>query len=88
MPTASIAYRQGMVTIDQIRAARGLLDWSQTTLAQAANIPLSAVKSLERGRDVRHSTFAAIEQALSAAGILFQEPGDTRDGGYGLRFRK
>jgi predicted transcriptional regulator len=60
-----------MVEVDQIRAARGLLGWSQTKLAEAAHIPVSAVKSLEGGKEVRLSTFKAVEQALSAAGVLF-----------------
>jgi hypothetical protein len=48
---------------------------------------LSAVKAIEGGKDVRVSIAAAIERALIDAGLLFLEPGDTRDGGRGLRFR-
>jgi ribosome-binding protein aMBF1 (putative translation factor) len=37
-----------MISIEQIRAARGLLGWSQTELAEAANRSLVTIKRLER----------------------------------------
>ena len=83
-----IVYDKRMVRIEQIRAARGLLNWNQTKLANEANVSLSSVKSLEGGRNVRMSVLIAVEQALISAGILFLDPGDTRDGSYGLRLRR
>jgi transcriptional regulator with XRE-family HTH domain len=47
-----------MVTVEQLRAARGLLGWSQSELAARANLSLPTVKRLEAGfgpRGVRRS---------------------------------
>lgn len=88
IPTELIDYDNRMVRIEQIRAARGLLNWNQTRLANEANVSLSSVKSLESGRDVRASVLIAVERALIDAGVLFLDPGDTRSGGYGLRLRQ
>jgi transcriptional regulator with XRE-family HTH domain len=77
-----------MITARQIRAARGLLDWTQAQLAGAAGLSEVAVKNLERGRtDPRASTLAAIQQAFDRAGVVFLDPGDTRNGGSGVRFK-
>ena len=40
-----------MISIEQIRAARGLLGWSQTHLAEAAGRSLPTIKRLEREHD-------------------------------------
>lgn len=85
---ASDDYNQRMVDLKQVRAARGLLGWNQTRLAKEASVPLSAVKALELGKDVRISVLTAVERALTAAGILFLDDGDTRSGGRGLRWRE
>lgn len=77
-----------MISGSQIRAARALLDWSQQRLAAEADIPLSAVKAIESGVHTRTSHLVAIERTLHAAGLVFLEPGDTRSGGAGLRFRE
>jgi transcriptional regulator with XRE-family HTH domain len=84
---AVIAYPVGVIVREQIRAARGLLGWTQRDLAAAAAQPVGAIKAVESGRDVRVSALAAIEKALTEAGVMFQEPGDVRDGGRGVRFR-
>jgi len=81
-------YAERVIVREQVRAARGMLGWSQHRLAEAAALPLSAVKAIEAGKDVRVSIVSAIEKALADAGILFLESGDTRDGGRGLRFRQ
>ena len=61
-----------MITPRQIRAARGLLGWSQQKLADKAIISLNALARLERGSvDARVSTLAAVEKALIRAGIEF-----------------
>jgi transcriptional regulator with XRE-family HTH domain len=75
-----------VVVREQIRAARGLLGWSQRNLASAAGVSLSTLKAFESGRDVRVSALAAIEAALIDAGLLFPEP--DRQGGRGVRFRR
>lgn len=35
--------------------------------------------------DARGSTLAAIQDAFNRAGLVFLDPGDTRDGGHGVR---
>jgi transcriptional regulator with XRE-family HTH domain len=61
------------------RAARGLLDWKQATLAEAAGLGLSSVVQFERsGRAVSTGTVQAMQRALEAAGVEFtngDEPG-------------
>jgi transcriptional regulator with XRE-family HTH domain len=78
-----------MISIEQIRAARGLLGWSQTQLAEAAERSLPTIKRLERedsdrptvSDDVRH----AVRRALEKAGVEFiAENG----GGAGVRMKK
>ncbi|BAQ49004.1 MULTISPECIES: PAS domain-containing protein [Methylobacterium] len=51
-----------------LRAARGLLDWSMTTLAEAAGLSLSSVRRLEdnaegEGSRSRHKAVAALRRA-------------------------
>ena len=70
----------------QSRAARGMLDWSQTELAKRSNLSESTIRDFEKGRRVPSANnLAAIEQALEAAGLEFiPENG----GGAGIRFRE
>ena len=78
-----------MITRVQIRAARALVGWSQMDLAQASGISQVAIKNLERGAtDPRASTLTSIQDALDQAGVMFLEPGDTRDGGLGVRLKR
>jgi transcriptional regulator with XRE-family HTH domain len=86
--TGDLAYRARMITRGQIRAARGLLGWTQAALAKAASLSEVAVKNLERGRtDPRVSTLTAIQEAVDRAGLVFLDPGDTRNGGSGVRLK-
>lgn len=75
-----------MVTIEQLRAARGLLGWSQAELAARAGLSLPTVKRLEGGFGPRVSDEARgkMQGAIEAAGIEFiKENG----GGLGVRFQ-
>ena len=74
-------------TIDQLRAARGLLGWSQSELAARAGLSLPTVKRLEGGFGARVSDEAQIklQKAIEAAGIEFI---DENGGGLGVRFQK
>jgi len=67
------------MTPAQCRAARGLLEWTQSQLAAAARVGLSTVRSFEKGvhTPVTHN-LAAIRTALEAAGVEFinDERGD------------
>ena len=61
-----------MITPRQIRAARGLLGWSQQELADRAIVSVNAVNRLERGLvDSRLSTLIAVEKALLKGGVEF-----------------
>jgi transcriptional regulator with XRE-family HTH domain len=73
-----------MLTSAQCRAARGLIDWSQQQLADAAGVGIVTVRQFEAGKGKpRRATLAVIEQALEAAGVEF-----TNGDRPGLRLRK
>jgi transcriptional regulator with XRE-family HTH domain len=76
-----------VIAIEQLRAARGLLGWSQSELAERAGLSLPTVKRLEGGFGPRVSdeARAKLQRAIEAAGIeLIEDNG----GGLGVRFRK
>ena len=61
-----------MITAKQIRAARGLLDWSQSDLADISGVARVSVKNIETGATApRKDTIAAIEKAFTDHGIEF-----------------
>jgi transcriptional regulator with XRE-family HTH domain len=65
------------IVIEQVRAARELLDWTQAQLAEAAAINLSTVKSFEcELRLPTQENFLAVWRAFKKAGILFENDGD------------
>ncbi|WP_431284951.1 helix-turn-helix domain-containing protein [Humitalea sp. 24SJ18S-53] len=70
----------------QLRAARGLLGWSQDQLAAASAVPKRTVARFELGEGApQQRTIAAIRGALEAAGVEFiKENG----GGPGVRLLK
>ncbi len=71
---------------EQCRAARGLINWSQSKLAEASNLGLSTVKNFEVGRNIPTiNNLAAIRAALESAGVEFIEE---NGGGPGVRLRK
>lgn len=64
------------MTPAQSRAARGLLDWSQTELAGKANLSESTVRDFEKGRRVPSpNNLSALQRALEAAGVEFTNGG-------------
>jgi len=67
------------ITPSQVRGARGVLDWSQAELADAATVTLRTVQRFERGQGPpRRTTVLAIKRALESAGVEFtngDEPG-------------
>ncbi|MNV39466.1 helix-turn-helix protein [compost metagenome] len=78
-----------MITKEQPRAARGLLDWSQTELAQASNLGESTVRDFEKGRSVPSpNNLAGIKAALKAGGVSFLDDGAIVDGGPGVRLKQ
>ncbi len=60
------------ITPGQCRAARGLVDWTQQQLADAASVGLSTVRDFEKRRHLPHKdNLAAIRAALEVAGVAF-----------------
>jgi transcriptional regulator with XRE-family HTH domain len=77
----------GLITIEQLRGARGLLGWSQTELARKAGLSLPTVKRVEAGTGPRVSEDARerLKTALESGGVEFIEE---NGGGPGVRLRK
>jgi predicted transcriptional regulator len=76
-----------LLTISQIRAARGLLGWSQSDLAERAGVSLPTVKRVEAGTGPRVSDAARnkLRRTFESAGVEFI---DENGGGPGVRLRK
>ena len=62
-----------LVSVEQLRAARSLLGWSQSELAARAGLSLPTVKRLEGGFGPRVSDEARtkLQRAIESAGIEF-----------------
>ena len=69
-----------MITSAQIRAARGMLDWSRKDLAEASGLSFASMMRLESFTGVPSSNFKtleAIKTTFESAGIEFiGSPGD------------
>jgi transcriptional regulator with XRE-family HTH domain len=74
-------------TVEQLRAARALLGWSQTELASRARLSLPTVKRVEGGfgPNVSDDAKKKLQDALETAGLEFLEENGA---GMGVRFRK
>ncbi len=78
-----------MITVAQLRAARGLVGWSQARLAEASGLALSTIKRMEASEDLLRGTAEnvwKVEQALENAGVAFIDEGNEL--GPGVRLRK
>lgn len=76
-----------MLSVDQCRAARALLDWSAQTLADKAGVGVATVRRYEAGASVAATSLDAMRDALVAAGITFIAKGEASPhGGEGVRF--
>jgi transcriptional regulator with XRE-family HTH domain len=65
---------------------RGLLDWTQQELADAARIGVATIRLFEgEAAESRHATLAVLRRAFELAGVEFI---DENGGGPGLRLRK
>lgn len=74
------------ITPEQSRAARGLLDWSQSHLAKLSNLSESTVRDFEKSRRIPGpNNLLAIRHALESAGVIFI---DSNGDGPGVRLRK
>ncbi len=77
-----------MLTAEQLRAARAILRWEQSMVAEKAGVSVETIKRLERDDGplggTRAGTLHAIESVFRAAGIEFiPENG----GGAGVRLK-
>ena len=74
-----------MIVSSQIRAARGLLKWTQAMLAHRAGLSVVTLNMIESDSvDPRASTLRAIEDALAKVGVTFL---DDEQEGVGVRLR-
>lgn len=84
-----MSYSLLMITVEQIRAARGLLKWGVRRLAEEAGIGVATIVRIESWGDgvprAHARTLAAIEDALERAGVVLI-PAD-QHGGSGVRRR-
>jgi transcriptional regulator with XRE-family HTH domain len=75
-----------MVTPAQCRAARGLLDWSQSQLAETARVAVVTIRQFENSAaEPRRATLDVVRAALESAGVIFV---DGNGEGPGVRLRK
>lgn len=63
---------QNNICVDQLRAARSLLNWSQTELSKKSGYALATINNIERGQYQAHpQTLNNIVQTFEEAGIQF-----------------
>ena len=77
-----------MITSDQIRAARGMLNWSRKDLAEQSGLSFASMMRLESFEGVPSSNFRtleAIKNTFEKAGIEFI---GTPEEGAGVRWKK
>ncbi len=77
-----------MVNAAQMRAARGLVGWSQSKLAEASGLALSTIKRMEGDRGPLRSSaenVLKVQQALEDAGVIFIDRNE--EGGPGVRLK-
>jgi transcriptional regulator with XRE-family HTH domain len=74
------------ISAAQCRAARALLNWSQTDLALKARVGRATIAAFESGaREPYDRTLDDAQRALESAGVEFI---DENGGGPGVRLRK
>ncbi len=76
-----------MIISEQLRAARGLVGWSQSALAKASGLALSTIKRMEGERGPLRSSAGnvlKVQQALEDAGVIFI---DDDEEGPGVRLK-
>ena len=80
-----------MLTADQVRAARALLDWSQPQLAEASGLSLPTIRRMEGPIGPGRSSAAnvdAVRRALEdELAWCFWRPEETAAGGPGVRLK-
>lgn len=72
----------------QCRAARGLLNLTQSELAVAAGLSDVTIRNFENAKtELQPASKKVLEQALSAAGVVFLADGEMVVGGPGVRLK-
>jgi transcriptional regulator with XRE-family HTH domain len=71
----------------QCRAARALLDWTQSDLASRTSISTVSIRAFERGGEMRESNLKLIRFTFDAAGVIFVDEGEMTQGGIGVRLK-
>jgi transcriptional regulator with XRE-family HTH domain len=75
------------VTVQQFRAARGFLGWSQQELAARARVSRSVIAGFELGTSTpQPRVMEALVEAFEAAGIIFLQPAEGKHG-LGVAFK-
>lgn len=79
---------RGMITAAQIRAGRGLLDWSRKQLSDASGVPHSTIADYESGRtsSMLSENLRKIVEAFAKHGVAFVDADKTA--GPGVRLKK
>lgn len=80
-----------MLTGRQIRAALGLLRKDVAWLSQTAVLSETTIRRIiliDGIPNMRVENMLKLQRTLEAAGCLFLDPGDRRDGGEGVRLAK
>ena len=60
-----------MITSEQCRAARALLDWTQAELAERVSISAVSLRNFEKGGEMRDSNLKLLRLTFEQAGIVF-----------------
>jgi predicted transcriptional regulator len=72
--------RERVTFAAKVRAARGVLGWSQKELGARVSMTQKSIYRMEQGtHDLKRSTVVIVEQVLKAEGIEFEE---LPDGGF------
>ncbi|MAW80380.1 MAG: transcriptional regulator [Parvularcula sp.] len=75
-----------MITPEQCRAGRALLDWTQRDLASRAKLTPLTIREFERGKSrLKDSTAQLLRMVFETAGVVFI---DENGGGPGVRLEK
>lgn len=79
-----------MLTGAQIRAARGLLDWSAQKLAERSGVSYGAIQKAETSDGIppmQVRNLVALKRALEAAGVVLIDGEYSGGGGPGVRLK-
>lgn len=78
-----------MLRANQIRAARALLNWSQSELVEKSGLSLTTIRRMEDDKigPERSSAgnVAMVVKIIEDAGVIFLDEGDQTQGGPGVR---